>query len=271
MAKKIPKNSVEEIVKKSGNSFHYQVVNFLRSYGWTVSISPYYNDNLTDKPREIDIIAERGFDAQIFGQSKGTVNVKLFIECKYINTDIVFWFDSVNKESLVKRMMDDTGLQSPSTNVMINEHRFMAVNSVAKLFASKVDKLQENEIIYKALNQSLNAMVYYKNSSTIIPKNASRVQKILKTLNYPVIICNDFSRLHKVDFGTEDQPQTITDNFQLEVNYAYFNKDKMNISEYFIIDVVSFEKLKDFLSEIENKEVKVVSEAVAFEQHQNQK
>jgi len=258
------KNQIKELIEKSGNSFHYQVVNFLRTNGWTVLVSPYYNDNLTDKPREIDIVAEKEFDVNFFHSWLGTINAKLFIECKYINNEVVFWFDSVNKESLVKRIMEDTSLESSRTNSSIEKHRLMAVNSVAKLFSSKADKSQENEIIYKALNQSLNAMVYYKNSTSILPKNRNKIQKILRTLNYPIIVCNGFNRLYKVEVGTEDKPQSVSDNFQLEVNYAYINKDKNSISEYFLIDVVDFGKLGDFLKEVEEKDIKTVGEVLSW-------
>lgn len=50
---------VKQIIENSGNGFHYKVVNFLREKGWVVLVSPYYNDNVTDKQREIDIIAEK--------------------------------------------------------------------------------------------------------------------------------------------------------------------------------------------------------------------
>lgn len=90
-----PLDVAQDIIQKNGNNFHYKVVNFLRERGWFVLVSPYYNDNYTDKPREIDIIAEKPFDIHnLFGdQWLGTVNVRLFIECKYINGVMVLWFD----------------------------------------------------------------------------------------------------------------------------------------------------------------------------------
>jgi hypothetical protein len=49
---------VKEIVDESGNSFHCRVTNFLKQKGWHTLISPYYMDGATNKPREIDLIAE---------------------------------------------------------------------------------------------------------------------------------------------------------------------------------------------------------------------
>ena len=80
-------NPVQKIIEKSGNSFHSRVVKLLRDEKWTVLVSPYYSDNFTDKPREIDVIAERNLDVSDFIRDwLGTLNVRLFIECKYTNT-----------------------------------------------------------------------------------------------------------------------------------------------------------------------------------------
>lgn len=54
---------IDDLIKNSGNNFHYKVVSYLRENGWAVSVSPYYNDNVTDKPREIDLIAEKEYAA----------------------------------------------------------------------------------------------------------------------------------------------------------------------------------------------------------------
>jgi hypothetical protein len=51
----------EAILKRSGHAQHSRVVNLLRGDGWSVVVSPYYSDNFSDKPREIDIIAEKAF------------------------------------------------------------------------------------------------------------------------------------------------------------------------------------------------------------------
>ena len=78
-------DKVKGIIEKSGNTFHCKVLKYLQEKSWTVLISPYYNDNVSSKPREIDLIAEKAFKAtDSRGEFIGTVNVKLFIECKYI-------------------------------------------------------------------------------------------------------------------------------------------------------------------------------------------
>lgn len=263
---------LKELIDISGNGFHYKVVNFLRDRGWAVSVSPYYNDNLTDKPREIDIIAEKAFTVLDVFDKIGTVNVKLFVECKYINSDTVFWFDEKDMEKAVKMAMEATGLDDPRKNVSIEKLRTLKKAKVAKLFVTEKDKgkNQENDMIYKALNQGLNALVYYKNTESIIPSRRQGIS-ILRTLNYPVILCNNFNLFHCLDAKSEEQhgPVRIEDSFQFEINYAYINKDKKSQTEYFIVDIVNFEKLESFLKEIMEEDVETVKQHVAWEHNFN--
>ena len=72
-------------------------------------------------------------------------------------------------------------------------HYIEGADSVAKLFEDERKKSAENEIFYKALNQSLNAMVYYRDKESIIKIPEGRRSNILRTVNYPVIVCNSFS------------------------------------------------------------------------------
>lgn len=246
-------DKVKAIIEQSGNTFHCEVLKYLQGKGWKVLISPYYNDNVSSKPREIDLIAEKAFDVKDgCGTFLGTVNVKLFIECKYIPQKTVFWFHDKDKPKateLVNQMIP-RGKGHPS----IMKHHYLAgVDSVAKLFADERKKSAENEIFYKALNQSLNAMVYYRKEPT------GRNGYVLKTDNYPIIVCNSFDNLYRVEINTDNVPSKITDNFQLEVNYAYMTSDGNNKNEYFLIDILNFDLFDSFLEKIE-----VDTELVSF-------
>ena len=91
------KNEVKSIIETSGNSFHCRVLNEMKSREWHTMISPYYLDEISNKPREIDLLAEKAFKYEnYFNDKYGTVNVQLFIECKYIQQKVVFWFDNKN-------------------------------------------------------------------------------------------------------------------------------------------------------------------------------
>ena len=55
--------AVEKIIAESGHDFHLKVSDFLISLGWEAQISSHYNDFITGKDREIDIIATKRFNA----------------------------------------------------------------------------------------------------------------------------------------------------------------------------------------------------------------
>ncbi len=252
-------DKVKEIIENSGNKFHFKVLKKLQEKDWTVLISPYYNDNVTGKPREIDLIAEKAFKASgkpgQVGYFNYTINIKLFIECKYIRPTTVFWFHGKDKTKAEKLITQTTPLK-PS-NTYTNRHHYLGgVDRVAKLFADDSKKSAENEIFYKALNQSLNAMVYYRNRGSIIKSPNSEGSAILTSANYPVIICNSFENLYGIEIDTDADPFKITEDFLLEVNYAYMTSDNIPMNEYFLIDILNFDLLDSFLVEIIEKEVR---------------
>ena len=113
-------------------------------------------------------------------------------------------------------------------------------------------------IRYKALNQSLNAMIYYRNKESIIKLPPGRDGYVLQTVNYPIIICNSFKKLYKVQIGSDVDPANISDNFQLEINYAYMTSDGNNRNEYFLIDIINFDSIDSFLEKIK-ADTKLVS------------
>ena len=94
-------------------------------------------------------------------------------------------------------------------------------------------------------------MVYYRNRESIIKLPKGEKDYILKTVNYPVIVCNSFENLYRVEIDTDADPSNITENFQLEVNYAYMTPNGSNINEYFLIDILNFSLFDNFLEKIE--------------------
>lgn len=247
------RDKIQEIIEASGNTFHSNVIKFLREKQWNVLISPYYNDNASDKAREIDIIAEKTFEIQTrWREFKGLLNIRFIIECKYINTETVFWFDAKDKKRAEERIVRITPLRK--NNIYTQKHHYMKDEKVAKLFASEKGKDLVNEPIYKAINQSLNALIYFGHELPIQRQDL----KILGTVCYPIIILNDFKKIFSVDIG-ESKYSNVTDKFfQLEINYAYLDTNKHNIDEYFLIDVIDFSHLDDFLHDIETEDIEAI-------------
>lgn len=263
---------VKEIIEKSGNSFHVRVVKKLRELGWTVMVSPYYSDNFTDKPREIDVITEKKFPVYDFRDFLGTLNVRLFIECKYINGKTVFWFDDKDKNRAYERIMSDTGLDHPNRNTNILRHHYSSDIAVAKLFSSERSPGEENELINKAINQNLNALVYYRNRGDIIIENPNQQNQVLQRVPYPLIVVNSFENFFRISMtGNGEEVEQITEPFQLEVNYAYIDGAKGAKNEYFLIDVVSIEKLPEFFIALEENDVAVITENLSWQERQNQR
>ncbi len=254
---------ITNLVNQSGNNFHCQVTNYLAKKGWHTLVSPYYLDGATNKAREIDLIAEKmwPYNDRMEGIS-GSVHIKLFIECKYIPQLNVFWFGSKDKASAEEWLTTKTPFTE--NNLYTEKHHYLSESpTVAKLFASKNMPQVENEVIYKALNQSLNAMVYLRQRGSIIPQKKLRNDNELATFEMPVILCNSFDNIYRVEMEGEISPKPINENFQLEVNYAYQDYNKNNINEYFLIDVVSFQLLDQFLDVLE-KDVKAVCNILSF-------
>ena len=245
-------DEVNSIINESGNSFHCRVANYLREKGWHTLISPYYMDSSSNKPREIDLIVEKSWRCDDEFEGKyGTINIKLFIECKYIPQTNVFWFSEKDLVSTNKWLRDYTPL--PERNMFTESHHYLATNNkVAKLFASKTRPNIENEVIYKALNQSLNAMVYLRHRESIIPIPNDRRSNILSTIELPVILCNSFKKFYRIEMDDSSNPKVIDDNFQLEVNYAYLDRNKNNKNEFFLIDIVDFNMIDEFLNQIDS-------------------
>lgn len=259
----MPNDKIQNIIESNGNNFHSKVISFLRKKGWTVLISPYYSDTVSEKLREIDIIAEKAF---FIGELGVTLNVQLFIECKYINKEVVFWFDKKDQFSAEDLIVRTTPLEPFHKNMMIGRHHYYQMEEVAKLFASAPEKTNENEIIFKALNQCLNALIYYKNRSTIITNpNTSSIEFMVQ---YPLILLNNFEKIYKVKMEGGSY-SNIAENFQLDVNYVYFNKDNQNINEYFILDIVNFNLFNEYLENLEKNDVQVLKETLAW-QHRAQ-
>lgn len=246
----VPKE-IHDLIAGSGNTFHALVARWFTENGWHVVVSPYYLDQSQGKAREIDLIAERlwpTFDA--FGRPKDDVAVRLFIECKFVATDAVFWFADKNREA-AQALVCATHPFRPN-NSYTSEHHYLAHSArVAKLFATAGSKTSENEPFYKALNQSLNALVSMRGRPLNIKDQRKREVSPVTILECPVVVCSSFDRLYSVDFLKDSPPEPISSNFQLEVQYAYVDAGGGPRDDYFLLDFVERDRLEEFCKAVE--------------------
>ena len=238
--------SVTQLIQGSGNNFHAKVARWFHANGWHTVVSPYYMDQSQAKARELDLVVEKTWPITgTFDQHQGVVVVRLFVECKFIAAEAVFWFAPKNSDAATK-LVCGLGPFRDNNSYTFNHHYIAKSPSVAKLFASGNAKAQENEPFYKALNQALNATVAMRSQSPSHPSLVGRRTGQVVTLNYPVVVCSSFAELYAVDFLAESEPTAIEDNFQLEVQYAFHDRAGNQRDEYFLLDFVAFDQLINF-------------------------
>jgi hypothetical protein len=244
--------------QNSGMITHLKTVDSLRKKDWAVNISSYYYDNVADLVKEIDIVAEKQFNTNQSARiASSQLNIQLFIECKYINQGIVFWFDELNRKKAIDKVGQMTDLQiaeNSSGDISADSFHYLRSKKAAKLFSGN----QNNEdVIYKAISQSLRAQVYYEQwaSGPVTFEFNDHAEVSTKIVRYPIVICDNFSKLNEVDSSTSNYPtKKITDSFLLETNYIYFTKDKtMTKDDYFLVDVVDIDKFIPFLEILEKE------------------
>jgi len=244
-------DKVSELVKNSGHNFHAKVARWLSDNDWHVVVSPYYMDQTQNKAREIDLIAEKLWPVNnMFNRQVGDVVVRLFVECKFVPSHSVFWFAEKDKDSAEKLVCNSSLF--PENNMHTKKHHYLSQSpKVAKLFATSASKAMENEPFYKALNQTLNAMVSMIGRPASIPAFKKSQRSPRSVIEFPAVVCSSFDQIYSVDFYKESQPEPIKDNFQFEVRYAYIDRHNNQRDDYFLLDFVEFNQLEKFSEAID--------------------
>lgn len=203
-------------------------------------------DQTQSKSREIDLVAEKLWPVKdALGHASDVIAVRLFIECKFIASDAVFWFADKDRASALELVCANTPFRAD--NFYTEKHHYLSQSPrVAKLFSTGNNKASENDPFYKALNQSLNAMVSMRNQPLTIPSRRKSQQYPKAVIQYPVVVCSSFDRIYSVDFYSDSQPESIQENFQLEVRYAYIDRQENKRNDYFLLDFVAFDKIEEF-------------------------
>jgi hypothetical protein len=243
--------SVKRLIDSSGNSFHSKVARWFQSNGWQVEVSPYYMDQTQSKARELDLVVEKLWPINgLFDQHEGSVVVRLFVECKFVASEAVFWFTPKDIGTATKLVCSLGPFRENNTHTA--QHHYIAGSPrVAKLFTSGRSRAQEADPFYRALNQSLNATVALRSRSPSHSDLAGRHSGKLVVLNYPVVVCSSFSQVYAADFLADVDPQRVRENFQLEVQYAYFDHAGCSRDELFLLDFVEFEQLPSYQTAID--------------------
>lgn len=242
--------SVTRLIANSGNNFRARVARWFQANGWHTAVSPYYMDQTQSKAREIDLAAEKLWPiTDTFGQHKGDVLVRLFVECKFVAAETVFWFAPKNTDAAEALVCGVWPFRKDNSYTW-KLHYISRCPAVAKVFASGNDRAPENDPFFKALNQALNATVALRGQSPSHPSLAGRQGDKLVVLEYPVVVCSSFAQLYGTDFFKEAEPTPIGENFQMEIQYAYLDRGGDQRNDYFLLDFVAFDQLPIYESAI---------------------
>lgn len=208
-----------ESIEKSGHNLHMQVTDILERNGWSVDISPYYVDDIRDKPREIDIIATKTFSPltpEVHPPRDDSFKIKLFIECKYFTKEIA---------ARVKPLENPMGfLQTPGFNkdeiigYLKTIHRYPEEKIIAKLFDAHKD-VQTG--VFDSLTTPIKSMIFHIDHRT----------ERRRFLAYPITVFDGFNGIHildKIDFDIKNIKNV--QYLLAQVNYSYKNpiENKIN-------------------------------------------
>lgn len=241
---------VQELIDGSGNNFHAKVSRWFASDGWSTTISPYYMDQSQQKARELDLIAEKVWPIKgTFGDWLGEVAVRLFTECKFLPGHSVFWFTDKDR-SAIEEILCASGQYRRNNTYTAKHHYLSSGDRVAKLFASSNARGQESEPFYRALNQSLNGLVSLRRQPPRKFSSARRGGGSQLVLDFPVVVCSSFSQLYAADFAGMHETSLVRENFQLEVQYAYVDASARSRDELFLLDIVEYGQLPEFVTAV---------------------
>lgn len=245
---------IKKLVNESGIITHNKTLNILRNNEWSALVSPYYYDSISESVRETDLLAEKQINSNNSGfGSSLQINIQLFIECKYIKQEIVFWFDKIDTEKAVENLENETGLkiahpEGRNTGDILFKDFFHLRNEneeVAKLFSTNTNR---EDVIYKAMNQCLHSQIYHRSTGKkpIANEFNNHRDSTSRIVQRPVIICDNFDKLLKIKFNDSDkyEVEAIKNHFVMETNYR---------DEYFLIDIVDINYLPQFLESVEKE------------------
>ena len=246
------KQKIQEIIEKSGNDLHFQVAEVLRSNGWTVAVSRYYNDPSTGKPREIDLVATKKYPVSSFlSGMKDVVTARLYIESKYIKDPIVLWNTQKNLEKAVDLALSSRVFSSRDRAYFaahgvagIPRHHYVAPQAVAKVAA----KAGQHDVLYEGMNGCLNGMLAFREQH----------EDGYNTVDFPIIAVNPAPPIFVREQAHPDGYVTAGSSPQLEVDYPV---GKGN--EYFLIDIVSVDNLPSFLDLIEKNDIALAKQVLS--------
>ncbi|MDD2730548.1 MAG: hypothetical protein PHW33_00270 [Candidatus Portnoybacteria bacterium] len=181
---------LKEKIKNSGNNLHLDVAYWLEEEGWDVNLSPYYCDDITKKPREIDIIAKKTNLMVYDGDEKHKFDTCLFIECKNFKESFAFRIEENTLEkgesvllSQNHNIFSDSDKSVLSRTNLPNVLHCFTEKRIARLW----DSVSQEKDIFDAVTQPIKALNFFRKEFT------------RKSIFYPVVICRGITGFYNVE------------------------------------------------------------------------
>ncbi len=237
-------DKILKIIEEGGDQLQFDAAEVFKKNGWDCQLSPYYKDISTDKSRELDIIARKEFVIlDSFYGRKDKFLVRLFIECKYIKNDNLFYFVSRNIEK-AKIQAKDNGVLRNIEYVDLQNNHYFKESEVAKTWKPSSGR----DDIYDAWVQSVHALIYYQ---------VHQREDTNYIVDIPVVLLKDFDNLYKKE-KAETGFSKIDKDFQIEIDYSYSIPNGRDIQKTFFVDIISFDSIDNFLQVLDSGDISIL-------------
>ena len=260
-------NDLKKLIQeKSGNNLHLENVDFLKKLDWSVDISPYYCDDFTDKPREIDIIATRKIQILegAWEENKNFwFNVVLFIECKNFTNNLNFRIfnndQKLSKEILCNQSLNlYLGAMIKETENQLKNHHYLITPMIAKLYDYPKKDKNGKDNVFDAMTQSLKSYIFFKDK---------KAEGVKGGIYYPMVIYDkidgiySMSKNNREDKYLDSLKKSKNNIFHLKYSYPktdFISSRTKNLTEDFYIDFIHKDELGNFLTNIEKNEIEKI-------------
>jgi len=243
----------KKIIEESGNNLHIDTVDLLERMQWDVDLSSYYYDETANKPREIDIIAQRNVEVindpekEVIDQFK----LFLFIECKYLKNEVAFWArrnnEEESKEAIIIEGLDKEYLLEGEN--LFREHHYLKERFIGKLYDSFP---KEQGAVFNAVTQPIKSLTFFKERFYKMEVERG----LTKALYYPIVVYSGIEGIYDIRRKEADLDKLeLKKELIFALNYSYRsvvdNKLKTNC---FYIDFIHQDSLGSFIEDVIQKE-----------------
>lgn len=181
---------LKKSIKESGHNLNLEVAELLNVSGWNTDISAYYCDDITDRPREIDILARKKIPIyQGNCPEKYKFEVFLCIECKYFKDEFAFrlWPNNIDdgKEAIISSAKNIPGMSKENLEkVDFSGHHYLVSDNIARLFDTT--NSNQNRDIFDGLTGSIKSLIFFRNKT------------VSKSIFYPIVIYNGIAGFYSM-------------------------------------------------------------------------